>query len=76
VGSSSNRFWENQTAMHLQRIDHKIEMIEAKREELQKNNKYQANLKILKDTPSTLANYKQGLEIYSSTSTTPNVNQH
>jgi hypothetical protein len=40
VGSPTNRFWENQTAMHLQRIDHKIEMIEAKREELQKNNKY------------------------------------
>ena len=62
--------------MHLQRIDQKIEMIEAKREELQKNNKYQANLKILQNTPSTLANYRQGLEIYSSASTTPNVTQH
>jgi hypothetical protein len=76
VGSSTNRFWENQTAMHLQRIDQKIEMIEAKREELQKNNKYQANIKILQNTPSTLANYKQGLEIYSNTSATPNVTQH
>ena len=63
--------------MHLQRIDQKIGMIEAKREELQKNNKYQTNnIRILQNTSSTLPNYKQGLEIYSNTSVTPNVNQH